>query len=114
MVEGSGTLVVSGDGSAGGPCSATFGGETLATVVGNRNAALSYHLNIVTQQNAMMTTVCPGIPPVQTPLVGEDILTEVILSVANGFTENREMEVDEGTYQIEIMLHHPYTVLPDE
>lgn len=112
-VEGSGTLKVDGKGSAGGACSSTVSGETLVTVLGHRDAAFSYDLQMATQQDALLTTKCPDVT-VETPLVGDDILSGVLLNRANGYSYRYDGTVEGGTFTMEVLLNNPYTTLPFE
>lgn len=113
-VEGTGTLEVSGDGSAGGACSSTVSGETVVWVQGNRDAAYTYDIQLITEQNAVLTTTCPDGTTVHTPLVRNDVLSGVILSRANGYSFTYEAPVEGGTYVLEVILNNPYISLPSE
>ncbi len=104
-VEGSGTLSVGG--SVEGSCTNTIGGTTIATITGTRDAAHIYLLTIMTQQNAVLTSVCPD-RTITTALVGSGSRT-ITLSEANGFSVTIDELVDEGTFTMEITLENSYT-----
>ncbi len=111
-VAGIGSLDVSGGGDAGGVCTSVASGATLAEVLGSRNAAYTFVLTIVTTQDAVLTTTCPGYQN-ETPLTGtgERIVT---LSKKNGFTAIIEERADGTVYTAYITLNNPYTALPAE
>ena len=104
-VEGSGTLSVGG--SVEGSCTNTISGTTIATITGTRDAAHIYLLTIMTQQNAVLTSVCPD-RTITTALVGSGSRT-ITLSEANGFSVTIDELVDEGTFTMEITLENSYT-----
>lgn len=112
-IEGAGTLAVSGSGSGGGVCTSNVSGENSVTVLGTRDAAYRYDLQIFTEQNAVLTTTCPD-AVVETPLSDEDVLSGVILSRANGYTYIYEMPVEGGTFAMEVVLINPYIGIPYE
>ena len=102
-VEGSGTLTVGG--STDGVCTNTVSGSTLADVTGTRDAAYIYVLTISTEQNAILTTVCPD-RTLEAPLVGSGARI-ITLSIDNGFSVTIEEPLDEGTFTMEITLENP-------
>lgn len=110
-VEGSGTLTVSGSANAGGACSGVISGETAVDVNGNRDAAYTYTLTLNTYQTAVLTTTCPGMAPVVTPLEGAGV-QEFTLSLANNFSYTSEEPVEGGTFMMDVVLMNPYTSLP--
>lgn len=110
-VEGTGTLLVTGSGYAGGACTGVVIGETVVTVLGTRDAGYTYELQIVTEQNAVLTTTCPDIVT-QTPLVGEDLIV-ITLSSANGYSYTLDSPVEGGTFVMDITLSNPYISLPE-
>lgn len=112
-VNGAGTLEVSGSGSGGGACTGTVSGESFVTVVGQRNAAYVYELQIFIEQNAWLTTVCPDGSTYVAPLVGEDVKV-IHLSMANDFSYSEDEPVDEGQFIMDITLDNPYISLPYE
>jgi hypothetical protein len=109
-VEGSGSLEVSGNASAGGKCSATISGTTMVQVSGSRDAANFFNLDLNTNQIATMVTKCPDFEQ-ETPLTGGGT-QNVVLSPYNGYSITIEEPVDEGTFTMEVTLMNPYTDLP--
>ncbi len=108
-VEGNGTLAVTGSAESE-HCVNTVGGSTLTDVSGTRDAAYTYELEIVTEQDALLTSVCPD-RTIETPLVGSGSRT-VTLSVANGFMVTIEETIPEGSFTMDISLINPYTSMP--
>ncbi len=111
-VEGAGTLTVSGSADGGGLCSGIVSGETFVTVHGSRDAAYTFELQVFTEQDAVLTTVCPDVT-VDTPLAEDDLIT-ITLSMANGYSYSLETPVEGGTYVLDITLDNPYISLPYE
>ncbi len=111
-VEGTGTLAVSGSATGGGVCYGIVSGETLVTVQGTRDAAYTYELQVFTEQDAVLTTICPD-GTVNTPLAGDDVIV-ITLSMANGYTFTLNEPVEGGTFMMDITLNNPYISLPYE
>jgi len=112
LVEGSNSLRVDGSADGGGQCTSTIEGKTLAEVTGSRDAGYTYALEVYTEQNAIMTTSCPKIPDVVTPLLGGST-RNITLSKSNNFTINKTEAIPGGTFTMEIKLDNPYTPLPE-
>jgi len=114
VVEGNGTLHVSGDATSGDDdvCTSTISGVTLVEVSGTRDPAYTYALDVYSEQNAMMTTVCPRVPQLITPMLGSGS-RYINLSKSNNFTISRIEQVPNGTLQVDIQLDNPYTPLPE-
>ena len=110
-IVGSGILQVSGSAYAGGQCSGVVSGETVVDVNGSRDVACTYALILNTFQTALLTTTCPGIPPVETPLDGGGVQA-ITLSLANNFSYFMEEPVDEGTFMMNVVLMNPFSILP--
>lgn len=114
VVEGHGTLLVIGDatGGIGDDCTSAISGLTLVEVSGTRDPAYTFGLDVYSEQNAIMTTVCPRVPEFITPLLGSGS-RYITLSKSNNFTISRIEQVPNGTLEVDIILKNPYTPLPE-
>lgn len=111
-VTGNGMLTVTGSLASTGDCSGFVTGFTEVNVTGTRNKQNIFELKVVTNQHAMLITVCPEYT-VETPMEGEGEI-DIELSPANGYTYVMEMELEDGTFVTDISLINPYTDLPYE
>ena len=119
IVTGDGTLRLSGGGGYGDVCFSTVSGITHVDVFGHKDADNTYELVLTSEQNGLVTTVCPDDPTTyepgdggsttNTPLVGGDT-REITLSSANGYTQEFEDTVEGGgTFIMDVTLVSPHT-----
>jgi hypothetical protein len=105
-VTGIGTLTVTGTASAGGACSGVVSGSNNVNVTGTRDADATYNLVLTLNQNAVLTVTCPGMTPVNTPLMGIDS-KNITLGKANGYSVSEQGSDNGTTWESVVSLDNP-------